>query len=220
MNFFNDRTKKINWWNRNYLFIGTFIIIAVILCLYGTGVDRHIGNPEDYDWYGFANLSNFFQNFVNCFFHLDWPHVIFNSVSIFICGLYTERKIGSIPMLLLTLLLAIFASAFIGSNNLSTNWVGLSSVIYAFYGFIFIEYLFSLKKERRSKFNIIFGIVILALIWFLMCLNTTTGTWFSVGPYNVGMSWIPHELLYNGAHYTGFLAGVITCFLFEINKFL
>ncbi len=217
MEFINDSKKTIHWWNRNYFFISTMIIIAGLLLIFNSGIRiHHFGNAGEYEWYQFMNLSNFIQNFINCFFHSDWAHVIFNSVSMLVCGLYLERKCGSIPLLVLTFFLAVFASAFVGSNELSTDWVGFSVVIFAFYGFIFVDFFFSLKKERRTKFNIVWGIIFLVLIYLIMSINTFDGDWFVVAGREVGMTWYPHELLYNGGHYTGFLAGALICLLMEL----
>lgn len=216
MTFMDDSKKKLHWWNRNYCFMATIIIIALILLLYALGIKKKVGNPEDYSWYNFMNLSNFFQNFVNNFFHLDWTHVITNAVTFFVCGLYIERKIGTFPTLFLTLLLAILSGVFTGSNNLSTNYAGFSGVVYAYYGYILVDYLFSLQKNKRTKQNVIFGVIVLAFNWFAMCLNVTTGTWFNIGDYNISIEWYPHSLLYNGGHYMAFIAGVIICLVLEI----
>ena len=91
-----------------------------------------------------------------------------------------------------------------------------SVVIFAFYGFIFVDFFFSLKKERRTKFNIVWGIILLVLIYLIMSINTFDGDWFVVAGREVGMTWYPHELLYNGGHYTGFLAGALICLLMEL----
>ena len=207
--FFNDKTKEVRWWNRNYFFLTTLLVIGGIIAIYAfVGTKIYVGSPETYSWYEQINFSNYFQNFLNSFFHLSWGHVIGNSICFFLCGLYLERKVGSFPFLFLTILFAAVSSAFVGANNLSTNWVGLSCTIYALQGYIITDYFFSFAKSRRSKFNVIWGTIFLVFNVFSMCVITKGGTLFKVWEWEVGIT-LFQNLLYNGGHYTGLLSGLI-----------
>ena len=85
---------------------------------------------------------------------------------------------------------------------------GYSGVNYALYAYVIIDYLFSLTKSRRNKTDLIFGGIVIALIYFAMCFSGGTST-VSFAPY-------PYDLLHNLGHGTGFFTGTIVALLVQI----
>ena len=57
------------------------------------------------------------------------------------------------------------------------------------------------QKEKRNLFNIVFGAVVLALIYFAMC--------FCGGTSRVTFEWYPYDLLHNLGHASGFITGLV-----------
>lgn len=68
--------------------------------------------------------------------------------------------------------------------------------------------LFSLGNARRNKTDLIFGGVVLALIYLAMC--------FSGGTSEVSFAVYPYDLLHNLGHGTGFFCGAIVALLVQL----
>ena len=66
----------------------------------------------------------------------------------------------------------------------------------------------SLGTARRNKTDLIFGGVVLALIYFAMCFNGGTS--------EVSFAVYPYDLLHNLGHGTGFFCGAIVALLIQI----
>ena len=116
----------------------------------------------------------------------------------FIAGLYLERKTGSLGLLALVLSNAKQHGRVCAPAKGEIAYYGDSGVNYALYAYIAIDYLFSFTKSRRNKTDLIFGGVVLALIYLAMCFSGGTAT-VSFKPY-------PYDLLHNLGHGTGFSA--------------
>ena len=92
---------------------------------------------------------------------------------------------------------------------------GFSNVNYALYGFILIEYIFSLlsfvysyvKKNKGDLFEIIFGAIIVGLIILAFFFDGGT-TGFSFASY-------PYDLMQD-VHWPGLLIGVMTAVFLKI----
>ena len=81
------------------------------------------------------------------------------------------------------------------------TWHGFSGVNYALFFYIIVDYIFSFRKERRSKGNIIFGAIILILIYLAMSFINVAGEF--------AITWYPIHLVSNIAHYTSALVGLL-----------
>lgn len=87
---------------------------------------------------------------------------------------------------------------------------GFSGVNYALYAFVIIDYIFYIFKKDKGKANVIYGAIVIGLIYLAMCYNGgTTG---------FGFNWYPYDLINNMGHYTGFLAGLIISLVINICK--
>ena len=80
------------------------------------------------------------------------------------------------------------------------NW--FSGINYGLYGYIGIEYIFTLlQRRKRDLINVVAGAVMLGLIYFAMCFNG--------GISSIGFEWYHYDLLHNLAHASGFVAGLV-----------
>lgn len=124
----------------------------------------------------------------------------------FIAGLYLERKTGSLGLWGLVLSIAILQGCVCTAAY--GYFRGFSGANYALYAYIVIDYLFSLGNARRNKTDLIFGGVVLALIYFAMCFNGGTS--------EVSFAVYPYDLLHNLGHGTGFFCGAIVALLVQL----
>ena len=199
--FLDDKSKSLNWLNRNYFFVTTIFIVLLNIIIYAVhGTPRQIFKVTP-NWSEFS-VNNIFQAVVNSCSHSNWQHTLLNMLCFFIAGLYIERKKGSLKFLLFMFLLSLFEACATSTNDISISAVGFSGINYGLYSYIMIEFVCMLfQKEKRYLFNIIAGIVILCLIYFAMCFNGGTKT--------VSFVWYPYDLLHNLGHASGFVVGLI-----------
>lgn len=199
--FLDDKGKSITWLNRNYFFVITVFIVLLNIIIYAVqGSDTGRFNVQP-NW-GQFSVANLFQALVNSYTHANWQHTLLNMLCFFIAGLYLERKKGSLKFLLFMFVMSIFTAFATCTNDISIWWHGFSAVNFGLYGYIIIEFLFTLlQKEKRYLLNIILGIIILALIYLAMC--------FDGGTSQVSFAWYPYDLLRNLGHASGFVVGLI-----------
>lgn len=198
----DDKSKQLSWLNRNYFFVTTVFIVLlniIIYAVHGSNTGNFAKIPPKWGTFSIANL---FQALVNSYTHANWQHCLLNMLCFFIAGLYLERKKGSLKFLLFMVVMSLFTAFATCTNDISVWWHGFSAVNFGLYGYIIIEFIFTLlQKEKRYLFNIIAGIVILALIYFAMCFNGGTS--------QVSFVWYPYDLLHNLGHASGFVVGLI-----------
>ena len=212
MKFVDVKNKKVKWWNRNYFFAGTIMIIAVNILLFwlcGNHWESGVLQMDNLGhWSDPLYLNPIIRSFLNCFSHANWQHVLLNMLCFAGCGLYLERKTGSFGILGVVFVGAFLSSVATTANDLSIYWHGFSGVNYFLYACIIIDYIFSFRKEKRSKTNIILGAIVLALIYLAMC--------FCEGVSGFGFAPYPYDLINNMGHYTGFLMGLVVSLTFNI----
>ena len=203
MKVIDDGAKNLRWWNRNYFYAVTLAVVLVNIILYGVldGSWQHAYGDPRHAWYGHLSYDNFVRVFLNSFSHANWQHVLLNMLCFFICGLYLERKMGTLPFLGRVFVLTFFSALATTAMDLSLNWHGFSAANFALYGYIIVDYPFTFRKRTRTLFNVIAGAVMLGLIYFAAC--------FDGGTAQVSFRWYPYDFLTNTGHYSGFAAGVI-----------
>lgn len=117
------------------------------------------------------------------------------------CGNLFGKKKGTINTFALVLIMAFFTSTAVGANAVSIAQHGFSGVNYGLYAYVIVDYCFVFRKETRTKFNVVSGAVLIALIYFAMCFNGGTST--------VSFAWYPYDFMHNMGHYSSFLAGAV-----------
>lgn len=209
----NEESNR-NWFATNYFWLGTIAVVLVCAFLFLFGGNNW--NPIEYnynfsDWTDGLYFNPLFYGFLNSFGHLNLQHMLLNMLCFLIVGLYLERKIGTCKLLLLVVAFAFLSTGITAATSHSVSSIGFSGVNYAFYFYIIVDFIFILfQKTRRNKLNIIFGIIMLALIYLAMC--------FSGGTSNIGFEWFPYDFLHNKGHTGGAFAGLIVGLIVYISK--
>ena len=210
MKFIDSPKKRLAWYSRNYFYIATVAVVVTNIALYAC-----LGNSwtsafgiSPVDWTNSFDFEHILRCFLNNFSHANWQHVLLNMLCFFVAGLYLERKTGSLGLLGLVLSIAILQGCVCAAADGDMGFHGYSGVNYALYAYILIDYLFSLGTARRNKTDLIFGGVVLALIYFAMCFNGGTS--------EVSFAVYPYDLLHNLGHGTGFFCGAIVALLIQI----
>jgi len=207
----NDDYKNTTLIWKNYFFIGTVLIIAfnVLMFAFASGWRWRVFETNQGNWGSPLHFNHIIISFFSSFDHVNWQHALLNMLCFFVCGLYLERKMGSLKLVLLILSLAFFTSIATTANNNSPHWTGFSAVNFGLYFYIIIDFIFSFFK-KSSKINFIFGTVVIGLIYFAMC--------FSGGTHSFSFRWYPYDLINNMGHYSGALAGLILALTIKIAK--
>jgi len=205
MRFFDDKSKNVTRFNKNYFYMGTIIIILINIALFvfgGNNWDDGILSVDKMNhWYDALYFTPTIASFFNAFSHANLQHVLLNMLCFAFCGLYLERKTGTLGMIGFVIFSAYISSIASTCNDLSVAWHGFSGVNYFLYAYIIFDFFFSLRKSKRNKTNIILGSIVLLFIYVAMC--------FSEGVSGFGFEVYPYDLIYNSGHYTGFLAGIM-----------
>lgn len=210
MKFIDSPKKQLAWYSRNYFYIATVAVVVTNIALYaclGNSWTSAFGNGS-VRWERSFDFQRIWRCFLNNFSHGTWQHALLNMLCFFIAGLYLERKTGSLGLSGLVLSLAVLQGCVCAAAKGDLGFYGFSGVNYALYAYIAIDYLFSFTKLRRNKTDLIFGGIVLALIYLAMCFSGGTAT-VSFKPY-------PYDLLHNLGHGTGFFCGAIVALLVQL----
>ena len=212
MKFIDDKSKNLKWYNRNYFYIGTIIVIVVNILLFkflGNNYAKDIGGQ--YVWNGVFDISNMLRSFVDVFVHGDWQHVLLNMLCFAFCGIYMERKFGTINFILIILGFSFLAGNITTAARNTVNHYGASGLIYFCYAYIILDYIFCfIQKNQNNKTNIILGAIILLFIYVAMSCKVENTLRFMFYPY---------DLIYNAAHYSSFFAGIIVTLMIKLGQF-
>lgn len=209
MKFFDEPNKDLKWYNRNYCYFGTLCIIALnILLFFYLGNNFASGIGGDYVWNGVFDISNMLRSFLDVFVHGDWRHVLLNMLCFAFCGIYMERRLGTINFLLLFLGFSYLAGNITTAARNTVNHYGLSGLIYMFYAYVMLDYIFCfIYKQQSGKTSIILGALILVAIYVAMSYD------------NGSFKFYPCDLIDNAAHYSSFFAGIIVTLLMKIGQY-
>lgn len=71
----NDKSKKITWLSRNYLFAVTTMIVLLNVTLYAVH-GSHLGDYAIRSNWGKFTVDNLFQALVNSYEHSNWQHCL------------------------------------------------------------------------------------------------------------------------------------------------
>lgn len=201
MEFINDYRKVTHWTDKNFFFITTIFIAVLNIILYAA-LGGWGSSVKTNGWHAFIHFDCLVHTFLNAFSHSNWQHTLLNMLCFVICGIYLERKTGSLYFLLLILSFAFFGGCAVAANNNSIAFHGFSGVNYSLYAYVLIDFIFIIvSKKRRNKFRLINGGIMLALIYLAACFNGGTSSF--------SFSWYPYDMMYNLGHYTSCLTGLL-----------
>lgn len=219
MKFIDDGSKKLHWWNRNYFFAGTLLVVLINILVqaYASDWEWFYELAEKSQsmtaWHKVLSFENLFLHFASAFMHLNWQHALLNMLCFLICGGWLERRKGTFPLLGLVFVMAWMTDTFAGANSLTTRTFGYSCANYGFYAYAILDYIFLLlRKEERTLPNVISGAVLIGLIYFAAC--------FSGGTSDISFKWFPYDFMHNMGHYSGFFAGALLGATVQIAKLI
>lgn len=213
MKFIDVKNKQTTWWNRNYFYAGTILVIILNILLFaclGEGYANDIGGG--YVWNGVFDISNIVRSFVNVFVHASWQQVLLNMLCFAFCGIYIERKLGTFNFLLLVLGFAFLAGNITTAARNTVNHYGASGLVYMCYAYIILDYVVMFfDKSQKNKTNIILGAIILVCIYLAMS--------FDENGMSIVFRAYPCGLFYNAAHYSSFLAGIVVSLMIKAGRY-
>ncbi len=124
------------------------------------------------------------------FLHFGWMHLVFNLMWTWVLGEVIERQQGSLRLLLLVLFAALVSNSAQFLINGSSQFGGLSGVVYAYLGYTWLWD----RRHPQAQLGLTPGLVLFMLIWML----------FGMTPWSasVGIN------MANEAHLGGLLAGM------------
>ena len=207
MRFVDIEKKQVNKVNRNYFWVVSIIYIVLNITLFAIFKNNNVlWKLEQTKWKVFNGIKEWIISIGNLYTHNDWAHVLRNMFAFSFSAFYIERKMGSLNFLGLLLILSMLSAPLV-SMYVGLKWAGSSVIYFAVWGYVIIDYLFSLGKNVRSKTNLIIGGVVIACKYIGSCLtNNIVGT-------NI---LIPIHLIYNAGHYFGFIVGILISLLIQI----
>lgn len=185
---------------RNLFFATTLLILILNFAIFAAYGNQTPDFASKVPWDSFS-VTDLFHALVNTFTHSNLQHVLLNMLCFAIAGSYLERKMGSLRFLLFMTIVCFF-TAFASCTNSGLYWHGFSGANYGLYGYILLEYVFTLaRKKTRTPFNIAYGAILIGLIYLAMC--------FCGGTSAIRFEWYPYDLLHNLGHASGFAVGLL-----------
>lgn len=148
-----------------------------------TSMGAQLGQPDSQQWWRFVTPA---------FMHFGWMHLVFNSLWIWEFGRRIERQLGSLNLLGLFTVAAIFSNSVQYFVTGPSIFGGMSGVVYAFLGFIWAGNLLRpgwLEPLPQA-------LLVFMIVWLVIGL---TG---ALGVLGVGA-------IANGAHFGGLIIGFI-----------
>jgi membrane associated rhomboid family serine protease len=107
--------------------------------------------------------------------HVGWIHLLFNLSWLWVFGTLIEERFGAIRMLGLIVLLAAASSA--AEYTLFTGGVGLSGVVYGFFGFLWVLH----RRDARFADAMDERTAVLFVVWFFLCILFTISKVLPIG---------------------------------------
>ena len=210
MKFVDDKNKKLNWSSRNWFWCVTIVYILTNIIIYASVWSQNLIEKafQGVTWSKLNGIKYWLINIGNLYTHSSWRHVLHNMLALSFCSFYIERKVGSINTLLIYLGLTFLGAAATGMYW-GSYWHGNSVIWFALWGYVLIDYLFSLRKEVRNKTNIIVGGIVLVLEYI-------RSGFFDTSSGGIGWGIVPYQLINNAGHYLGFIVGIIFALVINI----
>lgn len=107
--------------------------------------------------------------------HVGWIHLFFNLSWLWVFGTLIEERFGPFRMLGLIVLLAAASSA--AEYTFFTGGVGLSGVVYGFFGFLWVLH----RRDPRFADAMDDRTAALFVVWFFLCIGFTVFKVLAIG---------------------------------------
>ncbi len=171
-NVLNPKHKKLNWFNRNYFYATTALIVA-LLCL-SYFLFQHILQHL------VSNVSVYYNVVFMALCHTSLQQLVFNIVSFGVISFFLERHFGSLKYLGIIVLAAPITALATFACSFSWDWMGFSGINYFLYTFFYITLILRFKEYFCGKARWIFPLAVLGINLLITCWvgNTANPTEF------------------------------------------
>ena len=202
-NVLNPKHKNLNWFNRNYFYVTTFLIVG-LLCL---------------SYFVFQNSLLYLVNEVHVYYnvvfsalcHSSVAHLVGNIIGLVVISIFLERHFGSIKYLGLIILATPMAAIATFAFSGHWNWVGFSGVNFFLYAIFYLTLLVRFKEYFLGKVRWIFPVVILGLNLLITCWNGSVTSWTEFFVFGIFSDF--HNIAHWSSCAAGALVGVFTCLI-------
>lgn len=219
MKFVDDYKKELKWYNKNYFFLGTILVVGLMFLMYyviGDMIENLI-ETNRYFVYLFAPISA--QNIQG---------LVISAVCIFFASLFLEKYWGSIKYFVVLLISLPITSMMVNTiyglyklDNPDYALVGLqlSYLAYTLFGFVIVAMIFNLKKYLFDGKHSVLNWILLVLIIAIMCVLFPAEYNNNVLVYIMGVKFGVFSGLLSGVEYiASLIAGAILTLLCEIYR--
>lgn len=213
MKFVDDKCKNLTKRNKNYFWCGTIFVTILLITIFATtrgSFMYKLLNQAPPGPYKVNVFVRFFYCFCARFSFSSWSHLLYDILGLVICGFYLERKYGTLNFILLLMSLWLIDITTDLFPNLCASFASANEW-FTLWGFTFIDFLFSFRKENRNITNIILSIIVLLLLYI-------RSGFYDLTSGGIGFSLYPHQLLDFVSHFTSFVVGIIVSLIVNITK--
>lgn len=174
---------------------GPFTLALAAICVLVFIIMNVVGDEPVMAWlawpYDPSLRFDVWRYFSHAVMHFSVLHILFNLLWWWYLGGAVEKRLGSGKLIIITIISALL-SGFI-QHKFSGPWFGgLSGVVYALMGYVWLRG----ERDPQSGINLPRGLIAFALVWLI-------AGWFDL----FGMS------IANGAHVTGLVVGLAMAFV-------
>ncbi len=174
---------------------GPFTLALAAICVLVFIIMNVVGDEPVMAWlawpYDPSLRFDVWRYFSHAVMHFSVLHILFNLLWWWYLGGAVEKRLGSGKLIVITIISALL-SGFI-QHKFSGPWFGgLSGVVYALMGYVWLRG----ERDPQSGINLPRGLIAFALVWLI-------AGWFDL----FGMS------IANGAHVTGLVVGLAMAFV-------
>lgn len=209
MKFIDVKNKKLYWYNRNLFYLGTILVVLINIYAFLYNDNSWQIKYVYSNWKDVLNFDNLITCFLSAFKHSNMQHCLLNSLCFLIAASYVERKIGSVNLLLLVFVFALFGEVAVDANYRGVS-VGFSGVNFAFYAYIIIDFIFMFVFKKQTLVCVIYGVIVISLIYLACC--------FCGGTNTISFAIYPYDLITNMGHYTSFVMGCVLTLVINVVK--
>ena len=157
-NIINDKRKNLNWKNTNFCYISTIVFILVLIATFLWCKSAILE---------LSKSSKIWDTILIPFVHSEWLHIFGNIECFLVVSLFLERRYGSIKYWFI-ILFSVLLSPLLYVSITGYSGHGASLVNFFLFGIFFVEILFNFKECFLTKYQNVFTIITILLIFLLM----------------------------------------------------
>lgn len=215
MKFLDDYNKEVNWYNKNYYFLGTVIVVGVMFLFEYLLKDEIAKFMTDIIYFNVILSPLIFSNIMN---------LVVSAVCIGLVSLFLEKYWGTIRYLV-TMIVLLVAVAFvvpellvlhiIKNPEIVSSGLQMSTLVYGVFALALVEILFHPKKHLLDKVHSFPAYGVIILIVAIMCVLLPATYNDDMAAYFKEVKFTAFEPLTKNAYYwfssmVGGVLGIVT----------